>query len=206
MNKRIARIILSAVRARVLQTHSSDSCIASVMVLREVLRIGFNITLQPRSVTATIYNPHVTKLLAGSDHLPTDHLAQAVLTPQGWSVGIGLGAQAASEPNKWAGHLVGISKHPWGILLWDPSLDQAARPAKNMNLTPLVEVVEHDPYDGPELRLLTNDCCLIYQAKPEMESILEVSPDWIKPERFQMHVRRVLSNLDALGIKMGDSK
>lgn len=200
MNLSTYSTIAEVVRGTILETHREDSCIASVRVLGEVLRLGFGINLTPRAVTATVYNPYVSAKIDAGEITTTEELIAAVQTPQGWSVGIGYGAQAATNPNKWAGHLVGISKHPEGIVLWDPSLDQATRFHKNMTLKPLVELVPTDPYEGDQLVLRMNECAVIYAPKPETEHIVELSPDWNNRLRFKKHIITSLERLDAKGL------
>lgn len=205
ISPKLANLINNTVRDAVLRTHRKDSCIASTFVLREVLRIGFNLKLEPRAVTLTIYNPFVSAKLKTGEVTTTEDLIAQVRSPEGWSVGIGFGAEAEVNGEKWAGHLVGITRHEDKLLLWDPSLDQANRPHKNMHLAPLVTPIRFDPYiKDEEIRLSAFDCFMAYVGKEEGSGVLNTSPDWIQHDRFQSNIAQALRDLAAAGAPVGD--
>ena len=196
LKKDLCNAIINAVRDTVLENHIPASCIASTLVLREVLKRGFNIDLLVRALTTTVYNPYVTRKIRAGETDP----AQYVKSPEGWSVGIGYGGQAVTDPTKWAGHMCGISKHDDGttLLLWDPSLDQASRPGKNINMRPLVFPIPADPYYGQDAHLEVNQCLVVYEDNEIAMTDLTNAPDWVRPKHFDRNVKHALRKLSHL--------
>lgn len=195
MKLETAEHINNVVRQSVLTSHNADSCVASIFVLRDVLRIGFSVEAHPRAVTLLIFNPYVTNLI-NEGLTDFKKICEEAHSEKGWSVGVGFGKQEG--PKKWPGHLIAITKDSEGLLLWDTSLDQASRPHKDMNLGPLVHRVPTDPYDGGFISLMLRKCMLVYQPKKASESLLEGVPDWTRSARLKQSVDRSLTLLGVL--------
>jgi WD40 repeat protein len=207
MDIKLAHLIISTVREAVLTTHRVDSCVASTRLLRDVLKLGFDIELEPRAVTTLVYNPYITERINSGELSHPDRLIEAMWDREsgGWSVGIGFGAEAAVDDTKWAGHLVGVSKHADGrLLLWDPSLDQAARPTRNMHLKPLVRSISRDPYGTEPVVVMEAECAVIYRSNQEQEHIVQLSPDWTDSSRFTTNLAYALRRLAEQGAPVGD--
>ena len=194
----LAQRINATVRAAVLKTHSPASCIASIFVLREVLRIGYGINLEPRATQVLIFNPFVTTLMRTSKLRGQHDLIDAVRSTQGWSVGIGTGSIEDEYPqgNRAGLHLVGITRTASAWWLWDPSLDQASRPEKQIYLNPVVHEIPEDIYEAPDdFGAVQKGSLVIYRAKQAAEDVLQRSPDWDDAERFKSHITGALKHL-----------
>lgn len=194
----LSKQIITAVRKSVLTTHRADSCIASTYVLREVLRLGFGIKLMRRSVTAMAFNKQVSAQLDGNVKDMAEVIA-LTKAPGGWSVGIGFGAEAAVDDSKWAGHLIGITEHDKGFLLWDASLDQAPRPHKDLVLVPVVTQVRNDPY-RKDILIKHDDIYIFYRENKVADCQVTTSPDWANQSRLAVNIKQALDDLTGQGV------
>lgn len=126
--EQLARIT-AVCRVETLRFRSPDSCIASVRVLTDVLSY-FGHSSEPLACTTVVFNA------AGWEQLQQG-IPHEQWSPEAHSVGVeGTGNLRSHDPNRWDGHLVALVDD--GRWLVDPSLDQFARPQRDINVMPAV--------------------------------------------------------------------
>ena len=148
---KILDALVKVARPIILESFSVDSCIASTRIAVDVLRY-FEITAEPLPLIVTVFNAETVRLAHEGKTLEEIGKIknQSKVTDDGgpWSVGIGTGwsmkSTNGSEP--WAGHLVAAI--PGKHIIVDLSIDQAARPHKNMHLEPFWTQVEDEWWGG----------------------------------------------------------
>lgn len=119
--------VVEVARPIILSQYRKDSCVASTRIgLGAFRRLG--IPARPLPVEVAIFNPTMARLLREGTH-PTLALAD----PRAWSVGAGPDDSTPLKPKGWKGHLVILTES----FLVDLSLDQFARPERNLDLEPI---------------------------------------------------------------------
>lgn len=147
-----------------------DSCILQCRVLLEALR-NFGIAAKPMPVDVHILNPPYHRHVEDGTGVETEAELMALHAADGsWTIGLGVGEGA---PGKWSnGHLI-VLGDGW---MADPSLGQASRPDRDINLEPLLAPVSADFWAGRRNWLIMNGCALGY-ASTHNDKFRDL-PDW----------------------------
>lgn len=149
-----------------------DSCIGSVNVALKVMN-RFGIKAVPRATRTFLFNAAMVEEMGRRG---PDAAAQPMSSypPECWSVGLGH-LDEKTEPGKWNGHLIAIVADS---VLLDPSLDQAARPERGLDVTGFAAPLPEDWRTTPTLELRNDDGMqLLYQLTPQDLSY-RFTPDW----------------------------
>jgi hypothetical protein len=111
------------------------------------------------------------------ERMPSKKRIETLLNhPKGYSVGLGM---EEAEGDGWKGHLVLLANTSSGIVLLDPTLDQANRPKHKIRLIPIALKLNPDftLHDGARLAFNINDCAIMYNLLPSDQSFQNVN-DW----------------------------
>jgi len=197
MNKnKISKLEDYTVKARkiILERYFPDSCVLSTAVTIELCKkLGIK-GVEPLSCTVVAYNPELTEKMKEKGRFITE---QDEFNDAEYSVGVGFIEGKHNGLKGWGGHLIAVGKD----FLVDLSLDQASRPERGMNFTPLLWLAETSK-DRQRLKdfihgdinlivMLENGCTLSYHR---IELDHTVSPDWINKDRRIDIVKKVLDN------------
>jgi hypothetical protein len=171
-------------RQEMLRVFRSDSCIAATKIAIDVLA-HYHILAEPLAVKVMIFNPaFVQRIENGADIPISGEITKQWSEEDGsWCLGLGYGESA---PNKWPGHLVAIVRdHGWLI---DLSLDQAARPKRDINVGPAAFDVASEFLRGEAPHIQTiNGSVLKYMAFPT-DTSYDVSPNWNNPRPDELEI------------------
>lgn len=172
----VARLVEKA-RPIILEYYTPDSCIASTRIALDVLR-HFGIETYALSVKAMLFNRIYRDHYEAIGRAPSDQEAEAWFAAGAHSIGLGYGGDGRAD--RWPGHLVAIAARSY---LVDLSLDQAARPQKDMEVTGHATPVTEAFLRGRGvLGIEAHDGTLItYQAVVGDKSY-QASPNWTTPE------------------------
>lgn len=140
--------LVAVARPIIREEFNADSCIASTKAALDALAY-FGVHGREMPVVSILFNAEAAQLLEGgmdmtelgqrTSQIPADE-------PDGpWSVGVGAGPGGVG---KWPGHLVSTVPGIGAVI--DLSLDQAARPHKNLNPTPFWAHVDNPAWWGPK--------------------------------------------------------
>jgi hypothetical protein len=149
-------------------------CITTTRILIDALKM-LGVHAEPMSVQAIIMNPFVAGKMAKRT-LSKKALESYINDRKGWSLGIGFPA-ARPDESSWEGHLVAIVPTSEGIVLLDPTLDQASRPEKNIRLYPLGIEVKEGFFQGKNQITVVNNCSVTYKARMDDRSFESIE-DW----------------------------
>lgn len=168
------------VRELVLESFSADSCVATTRILLDVLAY-FGIHARPLQVEVLVFNAEARVILDAGGIDAVAHAVQA-RTPEDvggpWTLGIGVD----TGRNPQGGHLVAALPED-GVIL-DGSLDQAARPLKDIHVTAdVIEVPDREFFTSPGAMMSVTasspgrgDVLLVYTHSPR-RNLLQ-SPNW----------------------------
>jgi hypothetical protein len=178
-------------RNEILRSYNPDSCIISTAVAIDVLQ-HFGFHARPLSVRTKIYNAAAVDCMKKRLLPRPDQIQEWSEKYGAWTVGIGFGEK--QSPSKWPGHLVVLCED----ILIDVSLDQAARPQHNMNLTPVYGKASPEFLKGKENEVWTKDECVITYQVVVNESFAQ-SPDWSDRGRRRALVLSIAKRAEELG-------
>ena len=170
--------LLEMVRTEVTTEYTGDSCIASVKVLSEVLHhFGYleRIDTFPILVQAEILNKVIAEAIVAKVPNPKE-------VEGAYGVGVGF-----DKEGKESIHLV--LWLPKFACFLDPSIDQASRPEKNINLKPSAFVIENvEAWNkGEKVGWGTKDGAQIFYkrilGRKDLERQFKSSPNWGSRDR-----------------------
>ena len=189
----IGRVVESLVRVArpiILEMFNKDSCIASTRIAIDALRY-FGITAVPMSLSTTIYNSCAVEAFKQGKAIASIVNFQSALcankTSEAWFVMIGTGL-SEQDPNNptWAGHLVAVI--PDETVLIDLAIDQASRPAKNIDLEPFwLRIPQEDWWKGTDPVVEFSDISgseLVLDRRCSDPSGYLTSPNWDVPPEY----------------------
>ena len=185
--ERQLRELITVARGEILRTYSRDSCIASTRILIELLEAQ-RAPARALVVRCAVLNRAAHEMMRRGTPEPG---SEEWLAAGGW--GLGIGYPGEQLPGRWVGHLVAILEER---VLVDLSLDQANRPARGIELAPLIAQVDAKFLRGR--RPIMGDfgeTFVRYEADPNNRSY-EVSRDWHMPERHGPTISRICRRLD----------
>ena len=193
--------LLPIVYEEVCRDFPADCCVPSTGTLIDVLKRRYGVKAYPLMVELFIFNPFVTKLI--EEHGFPSKEDQGLLKEwtnheKGWCVSIGAKGQGVCSDGTIGlnGHLVAIAEDSEGQkVLMDPSVPQANRPIRDMNLTPISCAAKEGFLSGEKnAGVIVNGCLHLYKSDPKNEHY-KGAPDWRKGRRKDS-IRRVLKRLD----------
>lgn len=188
-----SRKFLWQVRKMILDSGAKpSSCICCTKVFIE-LATTVGLEAHPLTVETSVFNPifadHIEK--HGLDPSPED--MKRLGDAGGRFVVLGARDDHEREPGMWPGHLVAVLRaRGKPITVVDLSIDQANRPAKDINIAdPLVFGVPDDFVKGTSVATglvgtKAGKICFVYRAFPDDRSY-EVSPDWQRDYGAKTH-------------------
>jgi hypothetical protein len=188
----VAVAVAAQVRREALSTHRLDSCIYTVSLLEESLKLLFSGVeapprLTPVAVELTVLNPVALRYVQAHNALP-DNAEEAVALRDGggWIVRLaGKPGVDYSGPDceRYPGHLVlclDFSQSGGDSWMIDPSIDQANRPEKGISLE-LCATLAKPTTDGLgqhwQFQPQFNDCLVVYE-QIKSPAPWKSSPDW----------------------------
>jgi hypothetical protein len=179
--------------------HRTDVCIAACRSLQLALR-EVNIRLDPIVARAQFVNKQMKEAIddCSLDDLKADERKAFLNSSGAWGVGLGyLNAKVrlGLEPmpyNKWGAHLALVELSD--SLLIDPTLGQASRPLKGIELPQsIVEIVPRSFIEqGGELPLQINAVDGVYMLYPREPRSFTASADWVVKRRHKQLVKEIL--------------
>jgi hypothetical protein len=174
----------------------TNCCIGACRVLQEVLRDS-GISAKPLVVETTVVNAAALAEVARLGRQPTSPAEIESAIQAGWyTVEIGTAEPGEAPGGPWRGHVVLLTDR----LLLDPSLPQASRPARGIELVPLV--AEHaGVLPRQPLQMTMADCALAIVPRPRDRAFVS-APDW-QLSRFQRAVAaKVIPAVRAVKVTM----
>lgn len=145
--RKVIKGILEVARPEIRKHFHADSCIASTRTLIRVFS-HFGIYAEPMAISALVYNPEFVRAIKSGDMPPDARRLET--TPElrawmdrlgAWSVGIGIGDTAATDPRGLPGlacHMVAVVRAGNAGMIIDAAIDQASRPERNIHLPPVL--------------------------------------------------------------------
>lgn len=187
----VLRGLLEHARLLILTRFRPDSCIACTRIALDVLA-HFGVPAEPLPCRVVVFNPAMKARCEREGRIPDVTELDLWIEQDGaWSVGLGF---ANGQPG-YDGHLVALAHGRW---LLDLSLDQASRPARGIELRPLVAEVTPAFLSGQErLFVDPNGCALWYERIDNAKHL--VAPDWTDQARRVELVAALILALEAKG-------
>jgi hypothetical protein len=188
--------IESVLRQEILKGFRPDSCIATTRAVIRVLR-NFGYHAEPFAVTAIVLNPTMAKYVEAGTNLDAGDpgFKQWCKETGAWSVGVGGGEVDARGVPGYGGHLVAILPHR--NILIDASIDQAARPAKQIHFPrALIGPYPAGFLEGGQLHLHADNGSVLIYEKIVNESF-RTSPDWKDKTRTRAAVKQTIKYINA---------
>ncbi|MGV8847092.1 MAG: hypothetical protein ACOH1Y_16780 [Propionicimonas sp.] len=202
--------LVGCARPVILAEYKSSSCIASTRVGVDVLAY-FGVPAKPVPVSLLLMNAEAVRVYEQTENMQAVHTA-AMLVPAdvaggAWTIGVGVsGEHRVYGEGDWPGHLA-IGLKPYNVLV-DLSLDQAARPLKNIAAKPVWYPVPGSWWgaapDSPAVLAGPDGSYMMVHRTPN-ESF-RVSPNW-KPDRAEQRSRlrkvtgEVIGLMRAMGVE-----
>lgn len=179
-----SRKFLRQVRKMILDSGAMvTSCICCTKVFVQLAEtVGLD--ARPLTVETSVFNPVFADWIEQHGLNPSDADVHKLGQAGGRFVVLGARDDREAAENAWPGHLVAVLRakgKPTTIV--DLSIDQANRPAKDINITePLVFGVPDNFVEGRSVAsgfvgTQAGKICFVYRAFPE-DTSFEVSPDW----------------------------
>jgi hypothetical protein len=191
----IQRGIEQIARKEILRDFRIDSCIASTRTVMRVLE-HFGFDAQPLSVRVFIFNAaYVKHLNEKTARFNGDPTFRRWLEDSGaYSVGLGC-AEPGQDNGNYVGHLVAAV--PQCHLFIDASLDQAARPQKNILLpevliSPMTQ--QFMTTVGENLEFESSGATMIYERIDN--PAFRTSPDWTDKSRTKRATKAIIRHIE----------
>jgi len=201
----VLRRFATVARPIIRENFSETSCIGSTAITIRVLE-HYKIKAVPFPCRVLVMNPRFVELVNQFGRYPThEELLEWTNKDTAWSVGVGyslndVGADVHGPVvgiHAYVGHLIVIANDEYMV---DASIDQAARPAKQLVVPPvLVMRIPRNFRRGREKFSFVFDqgTALLYEPQPK-SGVWQNAPDWKDKNRHTVSAGRILQEMQTI--------